>query len=58
MSTPPDLRPPGRPLRVRELLLPTVLTLAGRGPESAKNFLTWLASPGKPAPPEPEKAPR
>ncbi|WP_410666612.1 hypothetical protein [Amycolatopsis sp. cmx-4-68] len=38
------LRPPGPPLRVAELLLPTVLTLAGRGPVSAANFLTLLAT--------------
>ncbi|VVJ22892.1 Uncharacterised protein [Amycolatopsis camponoti] len=37
------LRPPGPPLRVSELLLPTVLTLAGRGPVSAENFLAVLA---------------
>ncbi|MEU0792893.1 hypothetical protein ABZ342_22700 [Amycolatopsis sp. NPDC005961] len=37
------LRPPGPPLRVAELLLPTVLTLAGRGPVSAENFLAVLA---------------
>ena len=37
------LRPPGPPIRVAELLLPTVLTLAGRGPVSAENFLTVLA---------------
>ena len=41
------LRSPGRPIRVAELLLPTVLTIAGRGPVSAENFLTWLASPGE-----------
>lgn len=40
------LRSPGRPIKVAELLLPTVLALAGRGPVSAENFLTWLASPG------------
>jgi hypothetical protein len=38
------LRPPGAPVRVAELLLPTVLTLAGRGPVSAANFLTVLAT--------------
>ncbi|MEV6639809.1 hypothetical protein [Amycolatopsis sp. NPDC051371] len=37
------LRPPGPPIRVAELLLPTVLTLAGRGPVSAENFLAVLA---------------
>jgi hypothetical protein len=37
------LRRPGPPIRVAELLLPTVLTLAGRGPVSAENFLTVLA---------------
>lgn len=37
------LRPPGPPVRLAELLLPTVLTLAGRGPVSAENFLTALA---------------
>lgn len=37
------LRPPGPPIRVSELLLPTVLTLAGRGPVSAANFLAVLA---------------
>jgi hypothetical protein len=37
------LRPPGPPIRVAELLLPTVLTLAGRGPVSAESFLTLLA---------------
>jgi hypothetical protein len=36
------LRPPGTPIRVAELLLPTVLTLAGRGPVSAANFLAVL----------------
>ncbi|MEU8631576.1 hypothetical protein AB0C38_05365 [Amycolatopsis sp. NPDC048633] len=37
------LRPPGPPIRVAELLLPTVLALAGRGPVSAANFLAVLA---------------
>jgi hypothetical protein len=37
------LRPPAPPVRVAELLLPTVLALAGRGPVSAENFLTVLA---------------
>ncbi len=41
MSTP--LRPPGPPIRVSELLLPTLLTLAGRGPVSAASFLAVLA---------------
>jgi len=36
------LRPQGTPIRVAELLLPTVLTLAGRGPVSAANFLAVL----------------
>jgi len=45
------LRSRGRPIRVAELLLPTVLTIAGRGPVSAENFLTWLASPGEPQEP-------
>jgi hypothetical protein len=40
-----DLRSPGGPIRVGELLLSTVLTLASRGPVSAENFLTWLAAP-------------
>ena len=33
------------PVRVGELLLPTMVTLAGRGPVSAKNFLTLLKFP-------------
>ena len=37
------LRPPGPPIRVSDLLLPTVLTLAGRGPVSAASFLAVLA---------------
>ena len=37
------LRPPGPPIRVADLLLPTILTLAGRGPVSAANFLAVLA---------------
>ena len=41
MSAP--LRPPGPPIRVSELLLPTVLTLAGRGPVSAASFLAVVA---------------
>ena len=40
-----DLRPPGAPIRVGELLLSTVLSLASRGPVSAENFLTLLAAP-------------
>jgi hypothetical protein len=36
------LRSPGTPIRVAELLLPTVLTLAGRGPVSAASFLAVL----------------
>jgi hypothetical protein len=36
------LRSPGAPIRVAELLLPTVLTLAGRGPVSAASFLALL----------------
>jgi hypothetical protein len=40
-----DLRPPGGPVRVGELLLSTVLTLASRGPVSAENFLTLLPAP-------------
>lgn len=36
------LRPPGAPIRVANLLLPTILTLAARGPVSAANFLTLL----------------
>ena len=40
-----DLRPPGGPIRVGELLLSTVLTLASRSPVSARNFLTLLAVP-------------
>ncbi|MGK3200550.1 hypothetical protein [Amycolatopsis sp. MEPSY49] len=39
----PRLHPPAPPVRVAELLLPTVLALAGRGPVSAENFLTVLA---------------
>ncbi|SEF29175.1 hypothetical protein SAMN05421837_104573 [Amycolatopsis pretoriensis] len=35
--------PPAPPVKVAELLLPTVLALAGRGPVSAENFLTALA---------------
>jgi hypothetical protein len=38
-----DLRPPGPPIKVAELLVPTVLTLAARGPASAKSFLAVLA---------------
>ena len=37
------LRRPGPPIRVAELLLPTVLNLATRGPVSAANFLAALA---------------
>ena len=37
------LRPPAPPVRVAQLLLPTVLALAGRGPLSAAGFLTVLA---------------
>ncbi|MEU5262464.1 hypothetical protein [Amycolatopsis sp. NPDC021455] len=40
-----DLRPPGGPIRVGELLLPTVLILASRGPVSAENFLALLTAP-------------
>lgn len=58
MNAPSDLRPPGRPLKVSELLLSTVLTLAGRGPESAKNFLTWLAGPSCRPAPNPEEPTR
>ena len=43
------LRPPGPPIRVAELLLPTVLTLAGRGPVSAESFLAVLAGTRVPA---------
>ncbi len=39
----PRFSPPAPPVRVAELLLPTVLALAGRGPVSAENFLTVLA---------------
>ena len=39
------LRPPGGPIRVGELLLSTVWTLASRGAVSAENFLTLLAAP-------------
>jgi len=48
MSTQPALRSPAPPTRVGDLLLPTILTLAGRGPVSAANFLTLLASPPNP----------
>ena len=41
MST--RLRPPGPPIRVADLLLPTILTLAGRGPVSAASFLAVVA---------------
>ncbi|MFJ7211669.1 hypothetical protein [Amycolatopsis sp. NPDC098790] len=37
------LHPPAPPIRVAELLLPTVLAMAARGPVSAENFLTVLA---------------
>lgn len=40
---------PGPPVRVADLLLPTVLTLAGRGPASAEGFLTLLATAGEPS---------
>jgi hypothetical protein len=36
------LRSPGAPVGVAELLLPTILTLAGRGPVSAASFLAVL----------------
>lgn len=39
------LRPPGAPIRVGELLVSTVLTVASRGPVSAQSFLTLLAAP-------------
>jgi hypothetical protein len=45
------LRGPVPPTRVGELLLPTLLTLAGRGRMSAENFLTLLACPPKRRPP-------
>jgi hypothetical protein len=51
MTAPGHLRPPGPPISVGALLLPTLLTLAARGPVSAKNFLTLLTSPHKPAQP-------
>ncbi|RSM34361.1 hypothetical protein DMA12_48595 [Amycolatopsis balhimycina DSM 5908] len=45
MTAAADLRPPGGPIRVGELLLSTVLTLASRGPMSAENFLALLTAP-------------
>ncbi|OXM70493.1 hypothetical protein [Amycolatopsis vastitatis] len=48
-----DLRPPGGPIRVGELLLATVLTLASRGPVSAENFLTLLPAPQRCSCPSP-----
>lgn len=39
-----ELRRGGAPVRVSDLLFPTVLTLAARGPASAQNFLAALAS--------------
>ena len=45
MTAVADLRLPGGPIRVGELLPATVLTLASRGPVSAENFLTLLVSP-------------
>ena len=39
------------PTRVRDLLLPTLLTLASRGPASAKNFLSLLLPGPEPIPP-------
>lgn len=56
MST--HLRAPGRPVRVAELLWPTVLTLATRGRVSAENFLTLLAPPSESPTPNPEEPPR
>ncbi len=44
MTAPANLRPPSRPVTVGELLLPTVLHLTTRGPQSAANFSTLLAS--------------
>ena len=42
-----ELRRGGAPVRVSDLLFPTVLTLAARGPASAQNFLAALASPSE-----------
>jgi hypothetical protein len=59
MTAAGHLRPPGPPVSVGALLLPTLLTLAARGPVSAKNFLTLLTSPPKPAQPRrPEETTR
>lgn len=46
-----ELRRGGAPVRVSDLLFPTVLTLAARGRASAQNFLAALASPSEEAPP-------
>jgi hypothetical protein len=52
------LRPAGSPTRVGDLLLPTILTLAGGNAESARHFLALL-SPGPLAHPvEAAPAPR
>lgn len=39
-------RPGGTPTRVGELLLPTILTLAGRNASSAQQFLALLPPTG------------
>ncbi len=42
MTAKTDLHRPGTPTRVSELLLPTILCLLSRGPESATSFSSLL----------------
>ncbi|SFW59035.1 hypothetical protein SAMN04489730_1779 [Amycolatopsis australiensis] len=45
-------------MSVAELLWPTVLSLASRGPVSAENFLTLLAAPSELQTPNRKESPR
>jgi hypothetical protein len=48
MTAPAPLRSPGPPTRVGDLLLPTLLTLAGRNTLSAQYFLSLLRGASEP----------
>ena len=49
MTAKAGLRPPGPPTRVSELLLPTILCLLSRGPQSATSFSRLLHPKQQPA---------